>query len=59
MARLRWRRTRFRRQGDVIVSTADDITAVQDPADVTPLDMNAVVDPLRSSERQEESGSSR
>ena len=49
---VRWRRTRFRRQGDVIVSTADDITAVQDPP-TTPLDMNAVVDPLRSSERQE------
>ncbi len=52
---LRWRRTRFRRQGDVIVNTVHDIPAVQDPAS-TPFDMNAVVGPLIDRRNPQTSG---
>lgn len=54
---LRWRRTRFRRQGDVILSTAHDIPAVQDPG-AAPFDMNAVVEPLIKKSEPKKTGSS-
>ena len=53
---LRWRRVRFRRQGDVIVSTAHDVAAVHDPA-ATPFDMNAVVEPLLKKNEPKAEGS--
>lgn len=54
---IRWRRTRFRRQGDVIASSVYDIPAVQDP-NVAPFDMNAVVKPLIKRDEPKKTGSS-
>jgi len=52
---LRWRRTRFRRQGDVILSTVHDMPAVPDTS-TTPFDMNAVVNPLIGRSKQTKVG---
>lgn len=50
---LHWRRTRFRREGNLILNTVHDVPAVQDPA-ASPFDMNAVIGPLigRSDSKQ-------